>query len=78
MKKRTKYILLCMINIPFTFFMLHLSANSGQTKLNELTLLNIEALSQKEVVVSQIICYGTGSVDCPISEDKVSGYETAK
>lgn len=44
--------------------------NVNQSKVQDVLLLNnIEALANDEY--TNVSCYGTGSVDCPIRHDKV-------
>lgn len=56
--------------ITFAGMMSYGHFSSNQTQLSDLTLHNIEALSQGENFY-EIVCLGTGSLDCPGSETKV-------
>jgi len=66
MKKKILFVSLALAVITAVSFQL----NSRKGDLDDLMLLNIEALATGEWG-TMINCYGSGSVDCPISHVKV-------
>lgn len=49
-------------------------SKQSSVKMSSLLLENIEVLADTEN--TNIICFGTGSVDCPFNHDKVYSYAT--
>lgn len=63
--KKIIFLLLCIVVVLSTIFL-----TSSKKEQSSLLLYNIEALAAGEHA-SQGRCYGTGSLDCPVSHDKV-------
>lgn len=54
---------------------LYLKVNQGkQSVINDTVLANVEALASNEIIMNEYICYGSGSVVCPITGELVAGY----
>jgi hypothetical protein len=70
MKKRLKNLIYPALLMLVFMVALHVKININKTQISSINLLNIETLSYAEDINST--CYGTGSVDCPISKEKVS------
>ena len=66
MKKKILFAGMAVVVISIVTFHLH---SSGEEDLRSLMLENIEALATGET--EYIRCWGTGSVDCPITHVKV-------
>lgn len=66
MKKKLVILLLCTVAVASTKYF-----SSPKTEQSTLLLYNVEALasSGEETGISR--CYGTGTLDCPISHKKV-------
>lgn len=64
--KKLVILLLCAVAILSTkYFSSHKSEQSA------LLLYNIEALASTREISNIVRCYGTGTLDCPISHNKV-------
>ncbi len=65
--KKLRYPTLFLLILMAAF---HVKINTNNNALTSISLLNIETLSYAENTVSK--CYGTGSIDCSTSKEKVS------
>lgn len=50
------------------------TSQSNQHVLNDIVLMNIEALADNETEEEEYFCYGDGTVVCPSSGKLVGGY----
>lgn len=73
MKKKVILVFLCVIGILVTG-----KLASHKKQVSSLLLYNVEALANSSEHADRGYCFGTGSVDCPVSHHKVeyvfSGY----
>jgi len=69
MKKRLKRLTYPALIVLVFIVALHVKINTNKNQFSSIDLLNIETLSFAET--TDELCYGTGSVDCPSSKDKV-------
>lgn len=69
MKKRLKNLIYPSLLMLVFMVALHVKININKKQISSINLLNIETLSYAES--SSAFCYGTGSLDCPSTNNKV-------
>lgn len=77
MKKKVVILLLCTVAVLSTKYF-----SSPKAERSALLLYNVEALASDDEDIGISRCYGTGTLDCPVSHEKVEyifrGYSLEK
>ena len=68
---KTKVIFLCVV-VCAAFSIYSYIAHNKEHTLEDLALMNVEALASGEI--GMIMCLGDGSIDCPTTHVKVQYY----
>lgn len=67
-----KRIFICLVAVVGLATAVTLKASQKRSKLSEMALSNIEALSSGEY--NEYVCFGEGNVTCPSTGRKVKNY----
>ena len=67
-----KRIFICLVAVVGLATAVTLKASQKRSKLSEMALSNIEALSSGEY--NEYVCFGEGEVICPLTGNRVNDY----
>lgn len=73
-RKRIMKKLFCILLVGIVAVCFVAKRSSQNSKVSTLLLYNIEALAASSEITKPVRCLGTGSVDCPASQEKVEMY----